>query len=115
MAPHRPLPLDAILADAVSGGLLMKGPRNPESRWFLPALALTTLGCIILFIFFYRSATRSRSFTALGDSARQELAQIKIAPHATAAEEATWVASGFSTGYLITPVGPLPCRACVDR
>jgi hypothetical protein len=92
----------------------MKGPTHPESRWFFPAVALTTLGCIILFAITYRAATRARSFAAMGESARQELAQVKIAPHATAAEESTWVASGFATGYLMAPVGPLPCRACLD-
>jgi hypothetical protein len=93
----------------------MKGPRHPESRWFLPAVGLTTLACIILFIVTYRDATQARSFAALGESAQQELVQLKIAPHATAAEESQWVASGFTTGYLMAPVGPFPCRECVDR
>jgi hypothetical protein len=93
----------------------MKGPRHPESFWFLPAVGVTTLACVILFIVTYRTATQARSFAALGETARQELAQVKIAPHATAAEESQWVANGFATGYLMAPVGPFPCRECVDR
>jgi hypothetical protein len=93
----------------------MKGPRHPESFWFVPAVGVTTLACIILFIVTYRTATQARSFASLAETARQELAQVKIAPHATAAEESQWVANGFATGYLMAPVGPFPCRECVDR
>src|SRR5207302_6297922 len=115
VAPQRCLPLDAFASDEIPGGLLMRAPRHPESWWFLPAVGLTSLIGIVLFVIVYRTATQNRSFASFGESARQELAQLKIAPHATAAEESQWVASGFTTGYLMAPVGPFPCRECVDR
>lgn len=93
----------------------MAGPRHPESRWFVPAVALFALLCAALGWMYYRSTTQSRSFASMSEGARGELGKLSVPPRATAAEESRWVADGFRAETLMAPVGALPCRAAADR
>ncbi len=104
----------------------MAGPRHPESLWFVPSVALCAILCATLGGWYYRTATESRSFASMSETARGELGALNVTPRATAAEESRWVADGFRAetliapdgfqkGTLLAPVGPMPCRAAVDR
>jgi hypothetical protein len=92
----------------------MAGPRHPESRWFVPAVALAAILCAASGWWCDHAAMRSRSFALMSEGARAELGKLDVPAHATAGEESRWVADGFETGTLIAPVGPLPCREAAN-
>lgn len=88
---------------------MIRQPHIPEDRlvWLavLGALLVSALGGF----FFYRSQVRARGLSALNEGARDELAALAVPSRATAELERTWVADGFTTGFLVAPVGPMPC------
>lgn len=93
----------------------MSGPRDPDDRWFWPALATAVLVSIAWGLFYYFAQTRSRSFAALPDSTREELAEVPVVARASADVEREWVKDDFGGAqYLVAPVGPMPCEGAVD-
>ncbi|HVE70303.1 MAG TPA: hypothetical protein VNI54_02965 [Thermoanaerobaculia bacterium] len=92
----------------------MSGPRRPDDRWVWPAVAAATLVAAIVGVIVYVTSTRNRSFAALGETPREQLAAVDVQPVAIAAVEQEWVADGFEPQYLVAPVGPQPCPAAVD-
>lgn len=88
---------------------MTRPPRFPGQRWVQAAVAASFVLAALAGYFFYRYEVRSRSIARLSDGAREELAALPVPARATAALEQTWVAEGFSSGYLVAPVGPLPC------
>lgn len=90
---------------------MIRPPRMPDDRW----VQLALLGAIVIAVLtgygFYRYEVRARSIATLGEGAREELAALEVPARATAELERTWVADGFTTGYFVAPVGPMPCSA----
>jgi hypothetical protein len=92
----------------------MSGPRRPDERWVWPAVAAATLLAIAAGAIVYVTSTRNRSFAALGETPREQLAAVDVPPVAIAEVEREWVADGFEPQYLVAPVGPQPCPAAAD-
>jgi hypothetical protein len=83
----------------------------PDDRW----VQLALLGAIVVAALsgygFYWYQVRARSIATLSEGAREELAALQVPARATAELERTWVADGFTTGFFVAPVGPMPCNA----
>lgn len=92
----------------------MSGPRRPDERWVRPAAIAATIVAIAAGLLVYVLSTRSRSFAALGETPRQQLAAVDVQPAAITEVEKGWVADGFEPSYLTSPVGPQPCPASAD-
>ncbi len=94
----------------------MKRPiRFPDRVWFLSALALTVVIALAAGWWFYSRQIAKRSIEgALTDGAREELAALQMPAVRTAEVERGWVSEGFSSEYLVAPVGPMPCPAVAD-
>ncbi len=87
----------------------------PDRVWFRTALALTVVIAIGIAWWFYARQLAKRSIEgALTDGAREELAALQVPAMRTAEVERGWVAEGFSSEYLVAPVGPMPCAAVAD-
>lgn len=87
----------------------------PDRVWFRTALALTVVIAIGIAWWFYARQLAKRSIEgALTDGAREELAALPVPAMRTAEVERGWVAEGFSSEYLVAPVGPMPCAAVAD-
>lgn len=88
---------------------MIRPPRFPDWRRVQLALAGAFVIAALAGYLFYLRQVRGHSVTSLSDAAREELAALPVPARATAAVEKTWVAEGFSSGYLVAPVGPMPC------
>jgi hypothetical protein len=88
---------------------LTKAPRVPDLRWVRGAVAIAFAIAALTGFLFYRYEVRARSVASLSDAAREELASLTIPARATGKLEQSWVGEGFTTGYLMAPVGPMPC------
>ncbi|HUR83292.1 MAG TPA: hypothetical protein VM733_21215 [Thermoanaerobaculia bacterium] len=89
--------------------------RFPDRVWFRPVLALTVVIATAAGWWFYSRQIAKRSIEgALTEGAREELAALQVPALRTAEVERGWVAEGFSSEYLVAPVGPMPCAALVD-
>lgn len=87
----------------------------PDRLWFRLALLATVVLSVLTGWLFYSYQVSKRSVErALTDGAREELAALSIPAIKTAEVEREWVSEGFSTEYLVAPVGPLPCAAAAD-
>lgn len=88
---------------------MIRPPHMPDDRWVwlavLGSLVIAALGGYA----FHRYQVRARSIGALSEGTRDELAALPVPSRATAELERTWVADGFTTGFLVAPVGPMPC------
>ncbi len=82
--------------------------REPERRWFLPAVAGAALVAIVCGYGCYSVAEKSHGIAALGQTEREELAALPITPRATAAVERKWL-SDSKNEYLIASMIPMPC------
>lgn len=90
----------------------MTGPRRPDSLWFRIAVAAVLLLSAAWGLVYYFAQTRSRSFAALPEPMREELAALPVPADASAAVEREWVKEGFGGAtYFVAPVGPPPCAA----
>lgn len=87
----------------------------PDRWWFRAALAGTVIVAVLIAWWFYAHQVAKRSVEgALTDGAREELAALSVPAVRTAEVERGWVAEGFSSEYLVAPVGPMPCAAVAD-
>jgi hypothetical protein len=87
----------------------------PDRSWFRAALAGTVIVAALLAWWFFSRQVSKRSVEgALTDGAREELAALSVPAVKTAEVERGWVAEGFSSEYLVAPVGPMPCAAVAD-
>ncbi|HET8799042.1 MAG TPA: hypothetical protein VFO89_15215 [Thermoanaerobaculia bacterium] len=86
--------------------------RAPDHWWFSAAVIATVILAVLLAWWFFARQIAKRSVEgALTESAREELAALAVPAVKTAAVEREWVSEGFSSEYLIAPVGPMPCPA----
>jgi hypothetical protein len=90
---------------------VIRPPRFPDRHWVLLAVALAFVIAALGGYWFYTHQVRANGMASLSDAAREELAALPVPARATAAVEGTWVGEGFSSGYLVAPVGPMPCGA----
>ena len=90
----------------------MTGPRRPDALWFRLAVIVALLLSAAWGLFYYFAQTGSRSFAALPEAMREELAELPVPAEASAGIEREWAKEGFGNmEYLTAPVGPLPCDA----
>jgi hypothetical protein len=89
--------------------------RAPDHLWFRAALAATVLLAVLAAWGFYAWQVSKRSIEgALTGGAREELAALHVPAAKTAEVERAWVAEGFTSEYLVAPVGPMPCAGVAD-
>lgn len=89
--------------------------RFPDRVWFRPAMVLAVAVAITAGWWFYSRQLAKRGIEgALTEGAREELAALQVPAVRTAEVERGWVAEGFTSEYLVAPVGPMPCAALVD-
>lgn len=86
--------------------------RNPERVWFIPAVIAAALAALGVGYGCYSQAMRRGSITSFGDTAREELAALRMPARETTAVERTWVTEAPNEYLVSTPL-PMPCPGVI--
>lgn len=86
----------------------MRGAQNPERVWFVPSVIAAALLAVASGHGCYSRTMRQGSIVSFSESAREELAALRVPARTTAKVERGWVKEGASE-YLIATHVPAPC------